>query len=145
MSCCVHRPSSPHSRSGPQDLQAEQTTQYARILANKAHVATILKQRQAADLALGKHINVLLQKERHAGRLPLVFNGTLRWPLIAPISQEFGCTGFPLEPAYLSCAHFHRGIDIVGPIGSPVVAAGDGVVLYVGYESGIPRKTPRTT
>jgi murein DD-endopeptidase MepM/ murein hydrolase activator NlpD len=122
------------------DLQVEQTTQYAQLLANKAHVAAILKQRQAADLALGKHINVLLQKERHAGRLPSVFNGTLRWPLIAPISQEFGCTGFALEPAYLDCPHFHRGIDIVGPVGSPIVAAGDGVVLFVGYESGIPQK-----
>ena len=33
------------------------------------------------------------------------------------ISQEFGCTGFPLEPAYGDRAHFHRGIDVVSDYG----------------------------
>jgi murein DD-endopeptidase MepM/ murein hydrolase activator NlpD len=122
------------------ELQAQQSTQYAQVLQNKERVAGILAQGQAADTELGKHINALLQKERHLGRLPSKFNGTLRWPLIAPISQEFGCTGFILEPAYLTCPHFHRGIDIVAPYGAPIVAAGDGVVLFVGWDPGAPKK-----
>lgn len=121
-------------------LQAQQSAQYAQVLQNKARAAAILAQQQAADAQLGHHIGVLLEKERHSGRLPSQYNGTLRWPLIAPISQEFGCTGFILEPPYGSCPHFHRGIDIVGPDGAPIVAAGDGIVLYVGWDPGVPRK-----
>jgi murein DD-endopeptidase MepM/ murein hydrolase activator NlpD len=120
-------------------LQAKQTAQYAQVLTNQARVAAIIAKRQAADKALGSKIRAMLQKERHLGRLPSEFNGSLRWPLIAPISQDFGCTGFVLEPPYLDCAHFHRGIDIVAPSGTPVVAAGDGVVLYVGWADGGPK------
>jgi murein DD-endopeptidase MepM/ murein hydrolase activator NlpD len=121
-------------------LQAKQAAQYAKVLENQARAAAILAKQQAADALLGKHINALLEKERHSGSLPSKFNGTLRWPIIAPISQDFGCTGFILEPPYEGCAHFHRGIDIVGPAGSHIVAAGDGVVLYVGWDPGVPRK-----
>jgi murein DD-endopeptidase MepM/ murein hydrolase activator NlpD len=49
------------------------------------------------------------------------------------ISQEFGCTGFPWEPPLGSCAHFHKGIDIVAPSGTAVGAAGDGRVMFNGY------------
>ena len=49
------------------------------------------------------------------------------------ISQEFGCTGVIFEPRVGSCSHFHQGIDIVAPYGTPIRAAGPGVVVYVGW------------
>jgi murein DD-endopeptidase MepM/ murein hydrolase activator NlpD len=50
----------------------------------------------------------------------------------AQISQGFGPTTYWFEPAYAGYPHFHTGIDLVEPLGSPVLAADDGVVALVG-------------
>ncbi len=60
-------------------------------------------------------------------------SGGFRWPMNGRVSQEFGCTGFGWEPPLGSCAHFHRGIDIVAPAGTAIRAAGPGTVVFVGY------------
>ena len=53
----------------------------------------------------------------------------------AKISQPFGPTTFWFEPPYGAYAHFHTGVDMVEPFGSPVYAADDGVVVLVGSTS----------
>lgn len=50
----------------------------------------------------------------------------------AQISQGFGPSQLVLEPPYGSYPHFHTGIDLVEPFGSPVYAADDGIVALVG-------------
>jgi murein DD-endopeptidase MepM/ murein hydrolase activator NlpD len=50
----------------------------------------------------------------------------------AQISQPFGPSSFWFEPPYGGYPHFHTGIDLVEPFGSPVYAADDGVVALVG-------------
>jgi murein DD-endopeptidase MepM/ murein hydrolase activator NlpD len=55
------------------------------------------------------------------------------WPEpSAQISQPFGPSTYWFEPPYGSYAHFHTGIDMVEPFGSPVFAADDGIVALVG-------------
>ncbi len=54
------------------------------------------------------------------------------------IVQGFGPSPYPFEPAYGGYPHFHTGIDLAGPFGTPIVAAADGVVAVaesstVGY------------
>ena len=123
-----------------QALQSEQQAKYADVLDNQARVTAIIAQQKASQTSLVSQITHLVNKERHSGRLPSAFNGTFRWPLVGPISQEFGCTHFPLEPPQGNCDHFHTGIDIAGPPGAQVHAPADGVVLWVGYETGVPKK-----
>ena len=50
----------------------------------------------------------------------------------AKMSQPFGPTTFWFEPPYGAYKHFHTGIDMVEPFGSPIYAADDGVVVLVG-------------
>jgi len=53
----------------------------------------------------------------------------------AQISQPFGPSQYWFEPAYGSYPHFHTGIDLVEPFGSPVYAADDGIVALVGIST----------
>jgi murein DD-endopeptidase MepM/ murein hydrolase activator NlpD len=55
------------------------------------------------------------------------------WPLAGfVITQPFGPTDLAIEPPFGGYPHFHTGIDLAGPLGTPIWAAADGVVAAVG-------------
>jgi len=62
----------------------------------------------------------------------------VRTPLIgdaaAPVTQPYGCTTFTAEPADFQCpsGHFHTGIDLGIPCGTPVYAGGPARVSMIG-------------
>ncbi|MGH2377537.1 MAG: peptidoglycan DD-metalloendopeptidase family protein [Candidatus Limnocylindria bacterium] len=62
------------------------------------------------------------------------------WPLEGRVTQEFGPSGLVLEPPRtyrgLRYPHFHDGLDIAAPLGSPVRAAARGRVAFVGHIAG---------
>jgi murein DD-endopeptidase MepM/ murein hydrolase activator NlpD len=56
------------------------------------------------------------------------------WPTVGWITQQFGCTGFAMEPRHGHCAHFHYGVDIANERGTPVYAAAAGVITIAGWD-----------
>jgi murein DD-endopeptidase MepM/ murein hydrolase activator NlpD len=115
-----------------QRLQRQQSEAFAKVANTKAKAAAILRRQQAAEDRLRAQIEQLIQR-RGGGSGGGSGPGTLRWPMRGSISQEFGCTGFPWEPPLGGCPHFHRGIDMVAPSGTPVRASASGTILFVGY------------
>jgi murein DD-endopeptidase MepM/ murein hydrolase activator NlpD len=111
---------------------ARQRGAYDRLAANRQSLTRAIAANEAAQRKLKSQVSRLLAAARNRGNIPSAYSGTLRWPLSGVITQEFGCTGYGLEPSTGGCAHFHNGIDIAAPMYRPIRAAGDGVVLFVG-------------
>ena len=112
---------------------ARQKSAYAAVQRNAHDAARALAAAAAAQRKLTSTINQIIARQAQQGNIPSQYNGTLAWPMVGDVTQNFGCTGFAWEPAYGDCAHFHQGIDIVAPYGTKVRASGDGVVAYIGW------------
>ena len=112
---------------------AIQKAAYAKLIANKRNLAKAIAATAAAKNALASKINDLIARQYAQGNIPSAYNGTLTWPMPGTVTQPFGCTGFPWEPPYGSCPHFHQGIDVVAPAGTPIRASGNGRIAYCGW------------
>ena len=112
---------------------AVQRASYARMARNRSALAAAIARNAAAQRKLSSKIAGLVARQRSLGNIPSQYNGTLQWPMSGTVSQEYGCTGYGWEPRVGGCAHFHQGIDIVAPAGTPVRAAGDGRIVYAGW------------
>lgn len=112
---------------------AKQKAAFATLAKNKDAARTALAKAEAAQKRLQGRIAELIRRRAAQGRIPSVYNGSLAWPMGGTVTQNFGCTGFGWEPRVGRCAHFHRGIDVVAPSGTPVRASGPGTVVYIGW------------
>jgi murein DD-endopeptidase MepM/ murein hydrolase activator NlpD len=63
--------------------------------------------------------------------LPLARPGRFTWPLAPPhpVVRPFQAPSTPYGPG-------HRGVDVSAPVDAPVLAAGDGVVVFAGPLAG---------
>jgi murein DD-endopeptidase MepM/ murein hydrolase activator NlpD len=107
-------------------------------------VADMLQQQQDAIIAAAMQAVwtqvQLWSQSNSVGQIPTSAGHSTKYRFIWPepkavISQPFGPSHLVLEPPYGGYAHFHTGIDLVEPFGSPVYAADDGVVALVGSSS----------
>ncbi|GAC1517237.1 MAG: hypothetical protein NVS1B12_01690 [Acidimicrobiales bacterium] len=103
-------------------LAAQEAPLQAKLAAATAQYAAQIAAAQAAAQASAR------ASTAGAGSAPSGAVGSygLQWPLSGPVTREFGN-----QPG-----GFHPGIDIAPGYGSPIYAAGDGVVIYAGWESG---------
>ena len=106
-----------------QSLLVAQQAQYTQLATTKAKVAAQLKAELLAEKKLQALIAHLVWLALQKGGIPGQYLGAFHWPMSGMLTQKFGCTGFYLEPALGSCAHFHRGIDIAIATASPTKRA----------------------
>ena len=61
----------------------------------------------------------------------------LRCPVSQPVlSQAFGPSSLLFEPSFGAFSHFHMGLDLTGPYGTPVLASTGGTVAASGFTLG---------
>ena len=109
---------------------AQQKARYASLVRNKANAAAIIRKAAADQRALAVKINALVAAQVRSGRIPSRFNGTMRWPMADfTVSGDYGCSSFEYYAPGHGCAHFHNGIDLVGPSGAKVRASAAGIVV----------------
>lgn len=76
------------------------------------------------------------QIPRETWAVASAFKGSpLEWPVLGRITSGFGWRIHPIS----GVRHFHEGLDIAAPIGTPVRAVASGKVTFVGYVSGYGR------
>ena len=144
------------------DLQVQQEKSMAQLQAKIAQTQSELYILKTQSAQLAQQITDMLQQQQDAiiaaamqavwtqvqlwsqannvGTIPASPGHSTKYRFIWPepkaqISQPFGPSHLVLEPPYGGYAHFHTGIDLVEPFGSPVFAADDGIVALVGVSS----------
>ena len=115
-----------------------QEAQVQLIIKNKKQAIAIVKKQQAARATLMRSIQskvsaMQAKATRQFGVRGGSGSGRFVWPTSGGISQPYGCTGYYYNPPRGSCAHFHDGIDIANSPGTPIRAADNGVVAFIGY------------
>lgn len=86
----------------------------------------------AQALATGPHADATLSEWVSLANAPSI------WPVMGRISSSFGERVDPFGGE--GEGEFHRGVDIAAPYGTPVHAAGDGIVVSAGWGNGYGRE-----
>jgi murein DD-endopeptidase MepM/ murein hydrolase activator NlpD len=109
---------------------AAQQARYAALIRNKKNAAAIIRKAAADQRALANRIDALIAAQVRSGRIPSRYNGSMRWPMNSfTVSGEYGCSSFEYYAPGHGCAHYHNGIDLVGPSNTKIRAAADGIVV----------------
>jgi murein DD-endopeptidase MepM/ murein hydrolase activator NlpD len=76
-----------------------------------------------------------LKNKNYNYQKPSLRNNNIKkmiWPVKGKISSYYGLRRSPFSGRF----KYHKGLDIAAPIGKPIRAVADGVVIYSGWKSG---------
>jgi murein DD-endopeptidase MepM/ murein hydrolase activator NlpD len=118
------------SRDALVTAQHEKSSTLASIEEGQAHVHDEIEDLEAQSVALAAQIRAAQQPSPPpSSSTPVVQpigNGVLGWPVSGPVVSGFG----------MRSGRMHEGIDITCATGTPVVASGDGTVIWAGWRGG---------
>jgi murein DD-endopeptidase MepM/ murein hydrolase activator NlpD len=100
--------------------------------AESAALDVAVTQHEDAEAASQAESDRVAQLANSAGGGPALGDGTFIWPVSGSITSPFGSRTDPITGA----TAFHAGIDIGASCGTPIKAAGTGVVLSAGATTG---------
>jgi len=73
-------------------------------------------------------------------RLALLSTATRRMPFAVPVTNPRFTSGFGARRDPLNGRRsLHNGLDMAGPVGTPILSPGEGVVVFTGWRSGFGR------
>ncbi|MFV2064100.1 MAG: murein hydrolase activator EnvC [Chloroflexota bacterium] len=121
-------------------IKRAQQARYRVLVKNEKQARQIRNKQLAARRSLQNRIAGLVrqaqqQATQRGARLPTGGSGRFIWPTRGTVTQGYGCTGVGISPPRGSCPSFHSGIDIANAAGTPIRAAGDGVVAFIGFRT----------
>ncbi|HEU5305898.1 MAG TPA: M23 family metallopeptidase [Acidimicrobiia bacterium] len=97
-----------------------------------AALGDAISQHDQAEAALAAESARIAELAQSAGDGPSLGDGTFIWPVSGPITSGFGYRTDPITGA----TAYHAGLDIGAGCGTPIKAAGTGVILSAGFNSG---------
>ena len=111
-------------RVGDQDMIYESASALLDVGLTRSDMERLYTNRNKMDL----------EKYKSTGRYKdrLKSTGTFIWPTTGDVTSEFGLRDAPTAGASTN----HPSIDIGAPLGSSVVAADGGIIIYTGWNSG---------
>jgi murein DD-endopeptidase MepM/ murein hydrolase activator NlpD len=114
-----------------QQQRARDAAAAAEASANSARDAAVAHQ-DAASAELAAESARIAELAQSAGDGPALGDGTFIRPVPGGFTSNFGYRTDPITGA----TAFHAGIDFGAPCGTPIKAAGTGVVITAGFNSG---------
>jgi murein DD-endopeptidase MepM/ murein hydrolase activator NlpD len=97
-----------------------------------AALGVAIAQHDEAEAALEAESQRIAELAQSAGDGPALGDGTFIRPVPGPITSGFGNRTDPVTGA----SAYHAGLDIGAPCGTPIKAAGTGVILSAGFNGG---------
>ncbi|MDX1934464.1 MAG: peptidoglycan DD-metalloendopeptidase family protein [Capsulimonadales bacterium] len=119
-----------------QEEQARDTRRMRHVLAEartrRAEIEDELAALEADSERIAARIRALQETPLGRARRLIAFTGGFLRPVDGPITSRFGMRYHPI----LHVTKLHTGIDFGAGIGTPILAAADGVVIFAGYMRG---------